>query len=219
MLTATSVYEKIAPLREIHQPNKENKNMTTFYSSANNPIPSAKDVGLKGYKSIGKGHFTNVFHKEGDDTVLVTSRCYVKECISQGWIGDSELFPTFERTDIGTVYDTKDAAFTTYKVKKYEKVSKIMGLLNDEHKNLYRELRKVDSFYFGNYEGYSHLNAEFDKLSISEEHKEALREALDGLANYGQDMMFEISPRNIFIEDDKLILSDVFFMKSQLRWN
>ena len=113
----------------------------------------------------------------------------------------------------------KDASFSTYKAKKYNKVSKIMGLLNDEHKNLYRELRKVNSNYFGNYKGYSHLNAEFDKLSISEEHKEALREALDGLANYGQDMMFEISPRNIFIEDGQLILSDVFFMKSQLRWN
>ena len=47
--------------------------------------------------------------------------------------------------------------------------------------------------------------------------KEAILEAIDAMCNYGSDVSFEISPRNIAADKDgNLILLDCFFIKSQL---
>jgi hypothetical protein len=45
----------------------------------------------------------------------------------------------------------------------------------------------------------------------------ALNEQIDGLMNYGADIRFEISPRNVAVKNGKLILLDCFFFASKLR--
>ena len=40
-------------------------------------------------------------------------------------------------------------------------------------------------------------------------------DALRACSNYGSDVGFEISPRNIFIDNGNLILADCFFIISQ----
>ena len=49
-----------------------------------------------------------------------------------------------------------------------------------------------------------------------EDLKEVMIEALEACGNYGSDVAFEISPRNVAVKDGKLILLDCFFMKSKL---
>jgi hypothetical protein len=42
-------------------------------------------------------------------------------------------------------------------------------------------------------------------------------DALDACANYGNDVCFEISPRNVAVKNGKLVLMDCFFMADKLQ--
>jgi hypothetical protein len=44
-----------------------------------------------------------------------------------------------------------------------------------------------------------------------------MQDAVEACANYGSDVMFEISPRNVAVHNGNLILLDCFFIKSKLR--
>jgi len=45
--------------------------------------------------------------------------------------------------------------------------------------------------------------------------RNSLQEAIDACANYGSDIKFEISPRNVAVKNGNLILLDCFFVGSK----
>ena len=71
------------------------------------------------------------------------------------------------------------------------------------------------SYTMNMYDSYQAVYNAFNQLD-DEELKETMLEALDACTNCGSDVAFEISPRNVAVKDGKLILLDVFFMKSAL---
>lgn len=168
---------------------------------------------MKNYRKIGQGSFSNVFRKGNSKEVLIISNDPVKECMSFGWFPKTRLFPTIARVDYGE-------ATSTYKMKYYEKVTAPKKQLNARAYELYKELRALHPiftltrtkrptcFYWID---------EFKKLK-NKNVRQILIEAVESLMNYGDDVCFEISPRNIATtKTGNLILLDCFFLHSQLQ--
>jgi hypothetical protein len=102
--------------------------------------------------------------------------------------------------------------YSEYRGKYYPRVSGLKRNLCADDWKIYQTLRNLPTFgndYYGLYEVFSTIE--------DESLQETMLQALDALADYGSDMAFEISPRNVAIDGDKLILLDVFFFKSQLK--
>lgn len=168
---------------------------------------------MRGYTRIGRGAFSSVYRKGTASTVLITSEDYTKECMSLGWFPDTPLFPNVERVE-------HDNQKPTYKMKFYSKVKAPKKELNTRAYELYSLLRKM----FCNY-SYTKPNALYDywvnafsKLPAKfKREKQHILAALDALSNYGSDVCFEISPRNIAKTDSgRLVLLDCFYFHSQL---
>ena len=161
-------------------------------------------------KLIGKGFFSKVYENaDNANRVFVKSEDPIKECMSMGWFPESSLFPKVERED-----------FNIYSMPFYSD-AKGRGVLNklDLHgKKLYRALQKVQtqnlkikgSEYSSLYTAFEGLGDEFAN------EREDLIFALDACANYGTDVCFEISSRNVAVEDGKLVLLDCFFLRSAI---
>ena len=133
----------------------------------------------------------------------------VKECMSAGFFPDSRLFPKIVRVGDGE-YDTKY----------YPKVSSLKNTLVPLHYEYYKLLREVQNTFgmMSPYDGYSVLCKSFSKLP--KYLKDNLQEAIDGLVNYGSDIKFEISPRNVAVtKTGKLILLDCFCLVTKIPRN
>lgn len=161
----------------------------------------------KGLKLIGKGAFTKCYQLN-DNTVLLKSEDPIKECMAYDWFPESGLFPEVEFSSIEGCYE----------MEYYPKVRSLKNNLESDQYQIYKDLREV----FNNletsidiYKGYSLIYKGFEQLE-NEDLKETMIEALDACTNYGSDVGFEISPRNVAVKNGKLILLDVFFMKSVL---
>ena len=162
-------------------------------------------------KQIGKGAFTTAY-LDTDGKVLLKSVDRVKEAMACGFFPDHRLFPKIEQVDQGEHYDY-------YKMKFYKKFKSLKNNLTPRQWRLYKILRGL--YIPCNFNPHTMYNILCDvfETQIPNEFKaerEALLEALHGLCNYGTDMMFEISPRNVAIEGKKLILLDCFFFKTDL---
>ena len=155
---------------------------------------------------IGKGSFTKAYRKD-KTTVLLKSDDPIKECMSMGWFPDSRLFPKIIRTDFGE-----------YEMKYYEKVSSLKKSLTETHYEMYEELRKVSKNIKRTsniYDGLFNVRDGF-KMIKDRRLKEIMIRAVEACSNYGSDVEFEISPRNVAVtKTGKLILLDCFFMKSK----
>ena len=168
-----------------------------------------------GLKIVGKGAFSTVYELN-EKQVLIKSSDPIKECMSMGWFPDSRLFPKVEYLDS-----------ETYVMQKFAKVKSPKSELTEKDYSIYLELRALKTGYVKN----SHwANTEWHKQFDTIKNKrvrEALKDALDACCNYGSDINFEISPRNIAVKNGKLILLDCFFSISKLnevrskgkRWN
>lgn len=157
-------------------------------------------------KLIGKGTFTKAYLRDDGKVQLHTSDP-VKECQALWGFGDSELFPTVTRIDD-----------EVYEMEYFPKVSSLKNNLTEYYYSLYKALRQLSVICENSYDLYSRWYEEISR-SIPErfaEEKEALLDALDSLADYGPDIAFEISPRNVAVKDGKLILLDCFFFRSKL---
>jgi hypothetical protein len=170
---------------------------------------------MKGYKMIGKGSFSKVYRRGNENSVLIISNDPVKECMSFGWFPKSRLFPTVERLSYN------DDGTQTYKMKYFDRVRAPKRQLNAKAYELYKALRDLfDTFphYVYGYQLYSELIIAFKSLPKKfKTAKIALLEAVDALTNYGSDICFEISPRNIAVtKSGNLILLDCFFMRSHV---
>ena len=175
---------------------------------------------------IGKGHFTKVY-KAGNSNgkkVMVYSTCPVKEVLALGWMPRTRRLPTLE-----VAYDNEGKEY--YIAEKLSIGSKVKGglskALSAKEYTLYKELKAFEQA----------LSKESLKTSDSKESyfiamdvlktftfsnrsiKNILIESFDALSNYGTDVCFEISPRNVAISKaGKLILNDCFYLKSYMRF-
>ena len=166
---------------------------------------------VKIMKLIGKGSFTKAYLNESGKVILKTSDP-VKECMALGWFPNSKLFPKMEYLESG-VYSMEYLGKTPKALK---------SELRPRQYRLYKALRDVfngglglcgvqsNDLYYHWCSVFSDLPSEFNK------EKESLLMALDTLVNFGPDIAFEISPRNIRVKNGFLVLLDCFFLRSEL---
>ena len=157
---------------------------------------------------IGRGAFTKAYLTD-DSKVLLDSVCPIKECMANGWFPDSDLFPEIEHLDEYNV------GYRTYIMPYYEKVTNPSKQLDPDQHAIYKELREIghaqinlsickSTLYF-----FDFWHKEFNKIK-NQDLRDIMKEALDACGNYGTDIMFEISPRNIAVKKGKLVLLDCF---------
>lgn len=163
-------------------------------------------------KMIGKGTFTTAY-MWGTDEVLLKSTDHIKEVMAHGWFPESPLFPVVRPTD------TQGEYLMEY----YPRTRGLKGPLDAEEYQLYKELRFLFSEFkvpSNKHDLYHKWYKTFEAYPFShtdaEDIRGALLEALDACSNYGTDVNFEISPRNVAVKDGKLILLDCFFLTTQL---
>jgi hypothetical protein len=160
---------------------------------------------------IKQGHFTTayLYHEQGK--VILESRCYIKECMALGWFPDSELFPSIKFADIEDEVNTE---FRVYEMPLYVHGQSVKrNVCKEDYEGIYVLLRKIR--YVSNY---ADFEQQLITVGVSKEVKEDLLEAYEACTNYGSDVGWEISPRNVAATSDgKLILLDCFYIKSQLR--
>lgn len=166
---------------------------------------------MKG-KLIGRGTFTKAY-MWGAKQVLLISEDHIKEAMAHGWFPESRLFPEIKYTETDGEY------IMDY----YPRVSSLKNALDPEEYQLYQELRYIFSnrAYVANpYDLYHYWYEVFGEYPFShseaEDIREALQEALNACGNWGTDICFEISPRNVAVKDGKLVLLDCFFIRKQL---
>lgn len=162
-------------------------------------------MNTRGMKLIGKGAFSRVY--DNGDTVIIKTKDLAKEALAL-WV-DNDRFPSIERLE----YDE----ISTYEMPKYEKTKGIKNKVNGYEWDLYKWLRdNVSIENFGKHDYSTLYNMFNDMPEEFAEDRDKLIDALDDMSNYGQDICFEISPRNVFIVEGRIIFADVFFFASQL---
>jgi hypothetical protein len=160
---------------------------------------------------IGKGAFTRAYLLS-NGTVEPVSSDPVKECLALWGFGDSALWPQLERGEY------RDDGKQVYRMQFYPKVKSLKDALLPDQYALYAALRELPTARHANP---SLLSDELRKVfgALPDQfanEREALLCAIDALGNYGTDLKFEISPRNVSAVDGKLVLLDVFFFVSKL---
>lgn len=162
-------------------------------------------------KLIGKGSFTKAYLLDSDKVEL-HSIDPAKECMALWGFGDSYLWPILE-----------SKGDQVYTMDYFPKTPSLKNSLEPRQYQLYSALRKLVPYLsYGHkahdWEYSDHWRTQFESLPAEfEEEKQALLEAVDSLGNYGQDIQFEISPRNVRAVNGKLCLLDCFFFVSQLQ--
>ena len=156
-------------------------------------------------KLIGKGSFTKCYLLD-DKTVELHSCCYIKECMSLDWFPNSRLFPKIESIDYGI-----------YRCKYYPKVRSLKSELKPNQYQIYKDLRALSLGYINNKHDYLDKWIEEFKTLKNKRLKEIMLQAIQACSNYGSDIGFEISPRNVAVNNGNLILLDCFYSISQLQ--
>jgi hypothetical protein len=162
---------------------------------------------------LKKGHFTKAYLYNKSNEVILESRCNVKECMALGWFPESSLFPAITFSDLESNKD----GFKVYKMPLYTTNSRSVKsiICKEDYENIYLPLRKI-CFVID----YKDFKDQLFKVGVSDGVREIILEAYEACMNYGSDVGWEISPRNVAATSEgKLVLLDCFFIKSQLRWN
>ena len=163
---------------------------------------------------IGRGMFSTVYRKNAK-TVLIRSIDPVKECMAMGWFPNSRMFP--KTTRVAILDDDQGTAL--YEQGYYPKVKSLKAALKPAEWEFYRELRKAQNnvnYFLDDYKALDSLQSLISNLPSKYARKKvALLGAIDALTNYGPDIRFEISPRNVAVHNGRLILLDCFFMKEK----
>lgn len=163
----------------------------------------------KGLKLIGRGLFSKVYEKDSN-TVLIISVDPIKEVMSYNWFPVCDMFPLINKIDY------LESGEHVYEMKKYSRVSSLKKTLKPDQWELYKILKEIPVFNSKNiYDGYSFFYKEFEKLP--ESIRENMLEALNACSNWGSDVAFEISPRNVSVDNGNLILLDCFLIMSKAR--
>jgi hypothetical protein len=134
--------------------------------------------------------------------------------MAMGWFPDSPLFPDLER--LGWSEDRGDD-FQDFRMEYYPKVRSLKNNLDPDQYKIYKDLRELGGVASLNRHLFHSIwTKKFETLE-NEQLRETMLEALDACANYGSDIGFEISPRNVATKNRKLILLDCFFIVSKLQ--
>lgn len=165
---------------------------------------------------IGRGMFSAVYRKNVK-TVLIKSIDPVKECMALGWFPSSRMFP--KTTRVALLDDDQGTAL--YEQRYYPKVKSLKTALKPAEWEFYRVLREVHNNvnrFLDDYKALDSLQSLISTMpSKYARKKAALLGAIDALTNYGPDVRFEISPRNVAVHNGRLILLDCFFMVGKVR--
>ena len=165
---------------------------------------------------IGRGTFSTVYRKNAK-TVLIKSIDPVKECMAMGWFPNSRMFP--KTTRVAILND--DQGTVLYEQRYYPKTKSLKASLKPTEWEFYQEMRKAQNqvLYFpDDYKALDSLQSLIKALpSKYARKKAALLGAIDALTNYGADIRFEISPRNVAVHNGRLILLDCFFMAKKAK--
>lgn len=155
--------------------------------------------------------FSHVYRKTSN-RVLIHSDDPVKECMSLGWFPATTLFPNVTRVSEDT-YEMKFYPRVTAPKKQLNPRSYALYLALREYMNTFPSVEYPNTYYSI---GVKHLNTLPSRFNRE---KHLLESAFDAVANYGDDMRFEISPRNIsYTPSGKLILLDCFFLQSKRKF-
>jgi hypothetical protein len=163
-------------------------------------------------KLIGKGAFTKAYLLDSGEVEL-QSIDPIKECMALWGFGDSRLWPEIERIECRT------NGVQVFRMPYYDRPKSLKNNLTPNDYSFYKDLRSLTraTGLLRGYQLKQHWHDQFDSLKAKwPEHVAALHEVLDAIANYGEDICFEISPRNVAVKDGKLILLDCFFLRSVL---
>lgn len=165
-------------------------------------------------KYIGKGSFTKCYLMDCGKRVQLQSTDPVKEAMAWGWFPESVLFPKVDYVDLGV-----------YEMDYMPGTRGLKSELEPEQWELYQALRVVflrnvwvqreDDLYHAWYGEFEKAADAYGESYIGEAFRD-LMEALDACANFGSDVSFEISPRNVRAVNGKLVLIDCFFLQSAL---
>ena len=165
---------------------------------------------------IGRGMFSTVYRKNAK-TVLIKSVDPVKECMAMGWFPSSRMFP--KTTRVAILDDDQGTAL--YEQRYYPKAKSLKAALKPAEWEFYRELRELQSninHFLDDYKALDSLQSLIKALPGKYARKKAaLLGAIDALRNYGPDIRFEISPRNVAVHNGNLILLDCFFMAEKAK--
>jgi len=155
-------------------------------------------------KQIGKGAFTTAYKKDAS-TVLLKSVDPIKECMAHGWFPNSQLFPNVKFGERPGEY-----------VMRYYNTNPSLTKLHPKHRKFYDELHDLWTS-LPLHSGYNEVYQAFTKIK-DRNYRRIMVDALQACSNYGSDVCFEISPRNIAItKTGRMVLLDCFFMRSKLR--
>jgi hypothetical protein len=168
-------------------------------------------------KCIGKGSFSTVYkHPSKQKKVLIVSSDKAKEAIADE-IAYSDMLPKIKK--IGFASDNEADCRRLYESIYYDKVRAPKQQLSKKAYQQYVQLRKaVDNIKqpLNIYDSYNRVYTAFEKIK-DKNLREEMISILDGFSNYGSDVSFEISPRNIAIGNYKsLVLLDCFFFREDL---
>lgn len=161
---------------------------------------------MKKLKLIGKGAFTKCFLNECGERVTLETVDPIKEVMAHGWFPESSLFPLIEETGLSGVYE----------MEYYPRVSSLKNNLDADQYGIYLTLRGLGSVFSENkFDLHSLWYKKFESIEC-EELRDTMLEALDACSNFGSDISFEISPRNVAVKNGKLVLLDCFYQVSVL---
>ena len=160
-----------------------------------------------------RGAFSKVFRLV-DGTVKIFSSDPVKECMALWGFGESALWPEIERTD------RLEDGTNVFIMPLYDQPRSLKSALMEDDYKIYLALRKASKCLFlgrNPYDAPQHWHKTFENdLQAFPEVMQAMHDAIDSLQNYGHDIRFEISPRNVAVKNGRLILLDCFFFASAL---
>lgn len=162
-------------------------------------------------KLIGKGTFTSAYLLPDGQTVKLVTNDPCKECAAM-FAPNSSIFPKLECDG----YDERGKR--VYRMKYYPKQKSLKKALTPRDYRFYQYLREVSLSLWGDDPYLVRFREKLNEVVSTEFAEEilAICEHIDALNNYGDDIKFEISPRNVAVNNGKLILLDCFYKKSYL---
>lgn len=176
---------------------------------------------------IGSGHFSTAYTTAQLEKCYIKSRCMAKEAYALGFSEESTLYPQVDRVwDLELPLSGKDIeeGFNWYVMPLYKKVTAPSKQLKWNDLAIYKALRGMQkgliyhSFKKQVY-GLDVIRDGFDSLDLDESIKEQLHGLLDQVCNgiATKSVRFEISPRNIMLDDcGNMVLIDCFYDSSEL---
>lgn len=164
---------------------------------------------MRTVKRIGSGAFTKAYLMD-NGRVLLRSCDPIKEAMAYGWFPTSEYFPEVSVLDEGV-----------YEMQYYPKVRSLKGSLAAEQYAVYKSLRALFNAHGGRCRDYFDWYKVFeqeatDEFGVPDDVVQIILEALDACSNYDTSVNFEISPRNVAVQEGQLILLDCFYLQSTL---